>query len=162
MKHDTLSTLSVLVGTKLKERKWMLATAESCTGGWIGQEITAIAGSSDYFDRGFITYSNESKQELLDVPEAALEKFGAVSEETARAMAAGALKRSMAHVTVSVTGIAGPGGGQPGKPVGTVCFGWAVKGQEPQSATKRFDGDREAVRRQSVIFALQGVLERIG
>ncbi|HXC38919.1 MAG TPA: nicotinamide-nucleotide amidase [Burkholderiales bacterium] len=161
MKHDTLSTLAVLVGTKLKERKWMLATAESCTGGWIGQEITAIAGSSDYFDRGFITYSNGAKQELLGVPQATIEKFGAVSEQTAQAMAAGALKNSAADVTVSVTGIAGPGGGQPGKPVGTVCFGWAVKGQEPQSATRQFDGDRQSVRRQSVIFALQGVLERI-
>jgi nicotinamide-nucleotide amidase len=161
MKHDTLSTLAVLVGTKLKERQWMLATAESCTGGWVGQEITAIAGSSDYFDRGFITYSNAAKRELLGVPEATLVKFGAVSEETARAMAGGALKNSVAHITLSVTGIAGPGGGLPGKPVGTVCFGWAIQGTEPHSTTKHFDGDREAVRRQSVIFALQGVLERI-
>ena len=162
MKHDTLSTLTVRVGTQLKERKWMLATAESCTGGWVGQEITAVAGSSDYYDRGFITYSNAAKRELLYVPEATLADFGAVSEETARAMAAGALMRSAAHIALSVTGIAGPGGGQPGKPVGTVCFGWAVKGKEPESATRHFDGDREAVRRQSVIFALEGVLERLG
>ena len=162
MTQDALTTLATLVGTKLKQRGLMLATAESCTGGWVGQEMTAIAGSSDYYERGFITYSNASKRELLDVPAATIDDFGAVSEETARAMAAGALAHSAAQVAVSITGVAGPTGGSPSRPVGTVCFGWAVKDRvAPQSATMRFDGDRDAVRRQSVVFALQGVLERI-
>ncbi len=161
MKHDTLTALATEVGAKLKQRGWMMATAESCTGGWVGQEMTAIAGSSDYFDRGFITYSNAAKQDMLGVSATTLEKFGAVSEETAREMAAGALGHSAAQVTVSITGVAGPTGGTPSRPVGTVCFGWAVRDGGPaDSVVKRFAGDREAVRRQSVQFALQGVLDR--
>lgn len=161
MKHDTLTALSTEVGAALRQRGWMMATAESCTGGWVGQEMTAIAGSSDYFDRGFITYSNAAKEEMLGVSAATLEKYGAVSEETAREMAAGALAHSAAHVAVSITGVAGPTGGSPTRPVGTVCFGWAIRdGGAADSVVKRFAGDREAVRRQSVRFALQGVLER--
>ena len=162
MSEDVLQTLAAAVGKKLKERGLLLVTAESCTGGWVGQEITAIAGSSDYYDCGFITYSNAAKQDMLGVPAATLQQFGAVSEETARAMAAGALAHSAAQVALSVTGVAGPGGGSPERPVGTVCFGWAVKGRDgAQSARRLFDGDRAAVRRQSVAFALQGVLDRI-
>ena len=156
-----LESLSMRVGEALKLRGLMIATAESCTGGWIGEVLTAIAGSSAYVERGFITYSNESKQEMLGVPEAVIQQHGAVSEETVRAMAAGAVAHSRAQVSVSVSGVAGPGGGSAHNPVGTVCFGWAVKGGEPQSARKHFDGDRESVRRQSVVFALQGALARI-
>lgn len=162
MPDEVLTELSIAVGRELKSRGLLLVTAESCTGGWVGQEITAIAGSSDYYDRGFITYSNTAKRELLGVTEGTLNRFGAVSEETARAMASGALGHSPAHVALSITGVAGPGGGSPDKPVGTVCFGWAVKGRgEAQSARRVFPGDREAVRRQAVQFALEGVLERL-
>src|SRR4051812_23405372 len=139
----------------------MLVTAESCTGGWIAQAVTAIAGSSAWFERGFVTYSNEAKEELLGVRRATLERFGAVSEETAREMAEGALQASRGTVALSVTGVAGPGGGSATKPVGTVCFGWARKGGAPQSETRGFAGDRESVRRQSVVHALEGLLARL-
>lgn len=158
---NELEDLAGRVGEALKARGLMISTAESCTGGWIGEVLTAIAGSSNYYERGFITYSNESKQELLGVPEQTIKEHGAVSEETVRAMAAGAIAHSRAQVAVSVSGVAGPGGGSAHNPVGTVCFGWAVKGGEPQSARRRFDGDRQSVRRQSVAFALQGALDRI-
>jgi nicotinamide-nucleotide amidase len=149
--------LAARVGRALQARGLLLATAESCTGGGVGQAITEIAGSSEWFDCGFITYSNASKAELLDVPAATLAQFGAVSEEVAGAMAEGALANSNAHVTLSTTGIAGPGGAVPGKPVGTVCFGWAM---EHHTFTERlvFQGDRHAVREQTVAHALQGLL----
>ena len=121
--------------------------------------VTAIAGSSDWFERGFVTYSNAAKQELLGVRAGTLEKHGAVSEETAREMAEGALSRSKGTLAVSITGIAGPTGGSPDKPVGTVCFAWLAKGRPARTETRRFDGDRESVRRQSVIHALEGVLK---
>lgn len=159
MPADTLSTLATLVGAKLKAQGAMLASAESCTGGWVAQAITAIAGSSDWFERGFVTYSDAAKQEMLGVRADTLASYGAVSEQTAREMAAGALRHSRAQLALAITGIAGPSGGSPDKPVGTVCFAWS-KDQGPTLAqTRRFDGDRESVRRQSVIVALQGVLE---
>jgi nicotinamide-nucleotide amidase len=161
MSHDTLTTLATLVGTRLKQRGLKLATAESCTGGWVAQAVTAISGSSAWFERGFVTYTNEAKQELLGVREATLGDFGAVSEETAREMAAGALARSRAQVTLAISGIAGPTGGTEDKPVGTVCFAWARKGADPESLTRHFSGERESVRRQSVITALQGLLEQL-
>ena len=139
----------------------MLATAESCTGGWIAQAVTSVAGSSDWFERGFVTYSNEAKKESLGVRAATLSRHGAVSEETAREMAAGAVKRSRAQIAVAVTGIAGPGGGTRTKPVGMVCFAWARGRRAPESATRHFSGGRESVRRKSVVAALQGLLERI-
>jgi nicotinamide-nucleotide amidase len=154
---DTLSTLGVLVGARLKARGLVMTCAESCTGGWVAQTVTAVSGSSEWFDRGFVTYSNEAKQEMLGVPAATIARFGAVSEETARAMAVGALTHSHAQVALSITGIAGPTGGTPEKPVGLVCFGWA-KGEAAHTESQRFDGDREAVRRQAVIHALQGLL----
>ncbi|HEX4326889.1 MAG TPA: nicotinamide-nucleotide amidase [Burkholderiales bacterium] len=157
---DTLSLLGTLVGARLKERGLVLACAESCTGGWVAQTVTAVAGSSAWFDRGFVTYSNQAKEDMLGVPAQTLEQFGAVSEETARAMAAGALTHSLAQVALSITGIAGPTGGTPEKPVGLVCFGWA-KGEAARTESVRFDGDREAVRRQAVIHALQGLLALI-
>ncbi len=148
------------VGEQLKSQRLVLATAESCTGGWVAQAVTSVAGSSDWFDRGFVTYSNAAKREMLGVRDETLARHGAVSEETAREMAAGALAASRAHVALAITGIAGPAGGTPQKPVGTVCFAWARRGGATEAATRHFEGDREAVRRQSVMFGLQGVLDR--
>src|SRR5512135_3018157 len=124
MSGDTLSMLAMQVGAGLKARGLMLATAESCTGGWVAQAVTAIAGSSDWFDRGFVTYSDAAKQEMLGVSAGTLGRHGAVSEHTAREMAAGALAHSRAQVALAITGIAGPGGGSSEKPVGMVCFAW--------------------------------------
>jgi nicotinamide-nucleotide amidase len=149
-----LAQLSAQVGAWLKGRGLRLATAESCTGGWVAQVVTATAGSSDWFERGVVTYSNESKRELLGVSERTLEEQGAVSEQTAGEMALGAIAVSHADVALAITGIAGPGGGSADKPVGTVCFAWAVRGAQPVTAREQFDGDREAVRRSAVIFAL--------
>jgi nicotinamide-nucleotide amidase len=156
-----LERLAKRLGARLKKRKLLLATAESCTGGWIAQAVTSVPGSSDWFDRGFVTYSNEAKKDMLGVRASTLSRHGAVSEETALEMAAGALKRSAAHVAVAVTGVAGPGGGTRAKPVGMVCFAWALGRKPPQSATRRFSGGRESVRRQSVAEALRGLLERV-
>ena len=144
----------------LLERQWMLAAAESCTGGMIAAACTDLAGSSEWFERGFVTYSNEAKTESLGVDAALIEAHGAVSEVVARAMAFGAVRHSHAQVGVAVTGIAGPGGGSPGKPVGTVWFAFMVDGKLSSEA-RRFDGDRAAVRRQTVDHALQRLVERI-
>lgn len=162
MASDTLATLATLVGARLKAKGLKLATAESCTGGWVAQAVTSVSGSSEWFDRGFVTYSNQAKCEMLGVLAETLVAHGAVSEPTAREMAAGALEHSGTDVAVAVTGVAGPTGGSPEKPAGTVCFAWALSGRPAESETRRFDGDRDAVRRQSVIRALQGLLERIG
>jgi len=159
MPSDTLTTLATLVGARLRARGLLLATAESCTGGWVAQAVTSIAGSSDWFERGFVTYSNAAKMEMLRVKADTLRAQGAVSQQTAGEMAAGGLTRSRAQAAVAITGVAGPGGGSAEKPVGTVCFAWALKGGSVRTATRRFDGDRDSVRRQSVIAALQGVLE---
>jgi len=154
-----LYALAGKVGDALKARKLMLATAESCTGGWVGQAVTMVPGSSHWFDRGFVTYTNDAKREMLGVHAATLKKFGAVSERTVREMVKGALSHSKAHVALAVSGIAGPDGGSPGKPVGTVCLAWGKKkGPPPRSAVHHYAGDRDAVRRQSVIDALEGVL----
>jgi nicotinamide-nucleotide amidase len=146
------------IAARLRERQWMLATAESCTGGLIAAACTDLSGSSEWFERGFVTYSNEAKVELLGVDAALIEAQGAVSEVVARAMAFGAVRRSRAQVGVAVTGIAGPTGGSPEKPVGTVWFGFMVDGRL-SSETRRFDGDRAAVRRQTVEHALARLLE---
>jgi len=157
---EALRELSIQVGHALKERGLLLATAESCTGGGVAQAVTDIAGSSEWFDCGFITYSNASKTEMLDVPAALFAQHGTVSEEIAEAMAVGALANSNAHVSLSTTGIAGPGGAVPGKPVGTVCFGWA-KGDYTHTERHVFAGDRQAVRHQTVVLALKGLLRLI-
>ena len=162
MARDVLTRLVARLGARLKKRRLKLATAESCTGGWIAQAVTAVSGSSAWFERGFVTYSNEAKKESLGVRGAIVSRYGAVSEETARAMASGALARSPAQVAVAVTGVAGPTGGTRRKPVGMVCIAWAKRGRAPESATFRFRGGRESVRRQSVIAALQGLLQRLG
>lgn len=146
------------VGTALLARQWFLATAESCTGGLLAAAITEIAGSSTWFERGFITYSNQAKQELLGVSDTTLIRFGAVSEPTAIEMARGALNHSRAQVTVAITGIAGPTGGSVEKPVGTVCFAWALPQQDVHSCTQFFSGERSEVREQAVCFALSELL----
>lgn len=151
--------LAQSIALRLMARGEMLATAESCTGGWAAQALTALAGSSNWFERGFVTYSNGAKEEMLGVRPETLAHQGAVSEETAREMALGALSHSRAAVALAITGIAGPSGGTHEKPVGMVCFAWAAKGGATRSETRRFAGDREAVRRQSVERALAGVLE---
>jgi len=158
-----IKRLAERVGRHLLKARRHAATAESCTGGWIAKALTDIAGSSDWFDEGFVTYSNESKVRRLGVPRAVLQRHGAVSEATVRAMAAGALRRSKAQVAVAVTGIAGPGGAVPGKPVGTVWLGWATRLSgviRVATALRRFRGDRESVRRKTVRAALQGLLPR--
>jgi nicotinamide-nucleotide amidase len=154
-----MDALAKSVGESLRRSGHRLATAESCTGGWVAQVVTSAAGSSEWFDRGFVTYSNDAKIELLGVLPQTLRRHGAVSEETAREMAAGALARSKATVSLAITGVAGPTGGSAAKPVGTVCFAWGRAGAVPASETRRFDGDREAVRRQSVVHALRRLLE---
>ncbi len=158
--EDPLGRLAREVGARLAARGWMLATAEYCTGGAVAEAITAIAGSSGWFERGFVTYSNAAKIELLGVAPLTLERHGAVSQAVAREMALGALSHSRAEVALSITGIAGPDGGTPEKPVGTVCFGWAWKRDRPQVRSERrhFAGDRIAVRAQAVRTALAGVL----
>ncbi|MBI3897167.1 MAG: CinA family protein [Gammaproteobacteria bacterium] len=153
-----LNELAVNVGRALDRAGWMLATAESCTGGWVAQVITAISGSSAWFERGFVTYSDAAKRELLGVPAAVLTNHGAVSEPTARAMAEGARVHSQAQVALAVTGVAGPSGGSPTKPVGTVWFAWAVPGQATKSRQHLLMGDRGSIRRQSVVIALSGLL----
>ena len=149
------------VAEAARTKSWMLATAEACTGGWIAKLCTDLAGSSAWFERGFVTYSNAAKQDMLGVQAATLAQYGAVSEAVTAEMAAGALQHSRAQVAVSVSGIAGPGGGTATKPVGTVCFGWAVQGGEVRTATRTIEGDREAVRYQAVQYALSGVLQAL-
>jgi nicotinamide-nucleotide amidase len=151
--------LVVAVAGLLQKKGWMLATAESCTGGLIGAACTELAGSSAWFERGFITYSNEAKTEILGVDAALIAANGAVSEPVARAMAVGAIARSApSRVALAVTGVAGPTGGTPDKPVGTVWFGWSVDGQV-RTERRRFDGDRATVRAATVHYALQTLVE---
>lgn len=147
------------LGERLRDTRNHLVTAESCTGGWIAKSLTDIAGSSDWFDCGMVVYSYEAKQGLLGVRPQTLEEHGAVSRETAIEMVSGALVHSGASVAVAVTGIAGPGGGSPDKPVGTVWIAWKRRGGYARAQVFHFDGDREAVRRQTVGQALAGIAE---
>jgi nicotinamide-nucleotide amidase len=155
---QVLYNLAARVGRALKQRELMMASAESCTGGWIGQAITMVPGSSEWFERGFITYTYISKREMLGVSPRSLAKHGAVSEQVVREMVRGALQRSHAQVAVAISGVAGPSGGTPDKPVGTVCLAWARKGGAVVVETRRFRGDRDEVRRRSVAHALRGLL----
>ena len=155
--NATLDTLTADLGRRMVARGWRIATAESCTGGLVAGAITRIAGSSDWFERGFVTYSNEAKLEMLGVPRELLERHGAVSEPVAVAMANGALRASRADCAVSITGIAGPGGGTPAKPVGMVCIGWAARTGVERVRTFQFEGDRAGVRNASVAAALTGL-----
>lgn len=158
---EELYVLAAEVGAVLSRAGLTLATAESCTGGWVAECITDVAGSSGWFDRGFVTYSNAAKSELLDVDPYLIETHGAVSEATVRAMVAGALRHSRARVAVAVSGIAGPSGGSPEKPVGTVWFAWQRLGADCRMKLERFEGGRREVRRQAVAVALRGVLDVI-
>jgi nicotinamide-nucleotide amidase len=158
---DGIDTLAARLGELALRRQVMLATAESCTGGLVAGAITEIAGSSGWFERGFVTYSNRAKIEQLGVDPEIIARHGAVSEETVKAMAQGATVASGAQWTVAVTGIAGPAGGSPDKPVGTVWFAWAgPRGIE--ALRRQLDGDRTAVRAASVAIALQGLVDRLG
>lgn len=157
-----LSELSGRVGEALLARRQTLAVAESCTGGWVAKCITDIAGSSQWFDRGFVTYTNAAKEAMLGVQAATLASAGAVSEATVKEMVQGALRNSRADCALAISGIAGPGGAVPGKPVGTVCFAWVAPGSPVQVATRQFTGDRDAVRRQAVDHALTGLLHVLG
>lgn len=159
---NKLEHLAAETGSWLLDHGWKLATAESCTGGWISTAITVIAGSSAWFDRGFVTYSDEAKQEMLGVTTATLSHHGAVSEAVVREMVAGALRHSHADLALAVSGVAGPGGGSAAKPVGTVCFAWGQRGCEIVVETRLFPGDREAVRRQTVEHALAQLAVRTG
>lgn len=159
---NKLSELSEQLAKLLLQQRKLLAVAESCTGGWLAKCLTDIAGSSHWFERGFVTYSNAAKQEMLGVRPKTLLRDGAVSEAVVQEMALGVLARSQADVSVAISGIAGPGGAIPGKPVGTVCFSWAMKDTENHQDTMHFEGDREDVRRQSVAHALQGLLHVLG
>lgn len=161
MTHPKIAALCAQLAEVLLARGWMLATAESCTGGMIAAACTDLSGSSNWFERGFVTYSNEAKDEMLGVAPALVAEHGAVSEVVARAMAFGAVRHSRAQVSVAVTGVAGPTGGSASKPVGTVWFGFQVDGRLT-SETRRFDGDRAAVREATVEHALRRLLELIG
>ena len=150
---DPLNALAIRAGRALERKGWRLATAESCTGGWIAKTLTDIPGSSAWLERGWVSYSNDAKQDMLNVSSDTLIRFGAVSAETVTEMARGALANSRAQVAVAVSGVAGPDGGSSDKPVGTVWIGWATA-QTATSRHYRFDGDREAVRRQTVATVL--------
>ena len=161
MVQTELEALAARLGEQLLARGEMLATAESCTGGWVAQCATAIAGSSAWFERGFVTYSNEAKQEMLGVSAATIAAHGAVSEATAVAMAEGALEHSRAQWAIAITGIAGPAGGSVAKPVGMVCFAWAGSDGTRAVTTRHFAGDRQEVRAAAVEFALSGLLRQL-
>ena len=153
-----LNALSASLAKLLLKQQKLLSVAESCTGGWLAKSLTDLAGSSRWFERGFVTYSNAAKREMLGVAAQTLAEHGAVSEAVVREMAGGALQHSAADIAVAISGIAGPGGAAPGKPVGTVCFGVATS-SGIQSDTQYFEGDREAVRQQAVGHALQRLID---
>lgn len=159
--QDELEARGRELGYALRDRGWRMATAESCTGGWIAQAVTATAGSSDWFECGFVTYSNAAKAGMLGVDPLIIERHGAVGEETAAAMAVGALQVAGVEMAVSVTGVAGPGGGSTEKPVGLVCFGYAVQGRAPLTERAIFAGDRRDVRARTVAHALTRLAEML-
>jgi len=154
-----MNTLAAQVGAALHQHGMMLATAESCTGGGVASAVTEIAGSSAWFERGFVTYSNQAKTDMLGVSADTLARFGAVSEATVREMVAGALQHSQAQISLAVSGIAGPGGGTAEKPVGTVWFAWGIKDGATVARRHQLPGDRAEIRAQAVHIALQGVLD---
>ena len=161
LENCDIENTAIQVGNALKSHGLMLTTAESCTGGMIAGAVTDIAGSSEWFERGFITYSNESKHEMLGVTWDTLTYYGAVSEATVREMVAGALHHSHAQVALAVSGIAGPTGGTPDKPVGTVWFAWEIKGRQSSVRLHALSGSRAEIRMKSVCIALQGILEQL-
>lgn len=155
----SMQNLAVEVGKVLQANGVSMATAESCTGGWIAKMMTDIAGSSAWFDCGFVTYSNNAKERMLGVKKASIDLDGAVSESVVREMAEGAIERSSAAIAVAVSGIAGPQGGTPQKPVGTVWLAWSIRGKQTHAQCCHFEGNRDAVRRQTAEKALKGVIE---
>jgi nicotinamide-nucleotide amidase len=159
---QTLAPRLLAIGDALRARGGMLAAAESCTGGLIAATCTSVAGSSDWFERGFVSYSNAAKTDLLGIDPALIERHGAVSEAVVMAMAQGAIAHSAATLAVAVTGIAGPGGAVPGKPVGTVWLAWAERGGAAQAWREVFPGDRSAVRAATVLAALAAIESRLG
>lgn len=161
MSDEQLYQLAERTGRLLQNSDSILVAAESCTGGWLAKVMTDVPGSSSWFERGFVTYTNQAKSEMLGVSEETLQQYGAVSEETVTEMARGALHHSHGDISVAISGIAGPGGGSPEKPVGTVCFAWGKDDDVVKSERLVFSGDRESVRRQSVIHALKGVCELV-
>jgi len=157
----TLTDIAAELGAALKARGFMLSMAESCTGGMVAEAITSVAGSSAWFDRGFVTYSNAAKIDMLGVAATTLEKFGAVSEQTAIEMANGAIKNSASQITGSITGIAGPDGGTAEKPVGMVCFAWAGAAIATTAGTRIFKGNREQIRRQAAMFMMAELIKKL-
>ena len=161
MKELNLQNTAQQVMSLLADKSYQLVTVESCTGGWVGKVITDLSGSSAVFAGSFVTYSNNAKQQMVGVKLKTLEVYGAVSEAVAAEMVQGALQRTDAYVALSITGVAGPSGGTESKPVGMVCFGWAVGSNKPETEVCYFDGDRDEIRQQAVEFALQGVVLRL-
>lgn len=159
--HDAIKALTVSCAERLTETGQRLAVAESCTGGWLAKVLTDLPGSSAWFDRGYVTYSNEAKQSMLGVRGSTLRDHGAVSEETVAEMVQGALNESGADLALAVSGIAGPSGGSEEKPVGTVCVAWQERGGKPEVARERFTGDRERIRLQSVRYLLERLTEML-
>lgn len=162
MTEDDITRLARRLGRAAKRRRVEIVTAESCTGGGLAAAITRISGSAKWFDRGFVTYANDAKRQMLGVRQRTLKQHGAVSEEVAREMALGALKRSPSDVSVAITGIAGPTGGSREKPVGLVWFAWAARNGPVQTRRFRFPGNRLAVRMQAVYVAMQGLIDLVG
>jgi nicotinamide-nucleotide amidase len=158
--HD-LHVITQELARVLIKNHWHLSTAESCTGGMVAASITELAGSSEWFERGYVTYSNQSKSEDIDVSQNLIEQHGAVSDQVARAMALGAKQNSGSDLSLSITGIAGPTGGSPEKPIGTVCFAWALANDQIVSETKHFEGNRQQIRQQACDFSLRKLLSLV-
>ena len=162
--NSSITSLTQQLAQILLAKGFKIALAESCTGGLLAAQLTSLAGSSDWFERGFVTYSNQAKKESIGVPKELIEQYGAVSEEVARAMAEGVLNHSLAHVSAAITGIAGPGGGSANKPVGMVCFAWGMQVDDQiqtRSQTKQFSGDRQSIREQACVYAIESLLEQL-
>ncbi len=162
--NSSITSLTQQLAQTLLAKGFKIALAESCTGGLLAAQLTSLAGSSDWFERGFITYSNQAKEESIGVPKELIEGYGAVSEEVARAMAEGVLNHSLAQISAAITGIAGPGGGSANKPVGMVCFAWGMQVDDQiqtRSQTKQFSGDRQSIREQACVYAIESLLEQL-
>ena len=162
--NSSITSLTQQLAQILLAKGFKIALAESCTGGLLAAQLTSLAGSSDWFERGFVTYSNQAKEESIGVPKELIERYGAVSEEVARAMAEGVLNHSLAQLSAAITGIAGPGGGSANKPVGMVCFAWGMQVDDQiqtRSQTKQFSGDRQSIREQACVYAIESLLEQL-
>ena len=162
--NSSITSLTQQLAQTLLAKGFKIALAESCTGGLLAAHLTSLAGSSDWFERGFITYSNQAKEESIGVPKEVIERYGAVSEEVAKAMAEGVLNHSLAQISAAITGIAGPGGGSANKPVGMVCFAWGIQVDDQiqtRSQTKQFSGDRQSIREQACVYAIESLLAQL-